>query len=192
MGAPALARRSCVIAGATFGGVADSSLGFGSAWNGTPNGLEEYGIAHNDTLMVLDETSLLPNDQKGRPLAFGEAVMRVMQGQGKKRHGQSVDRWSVPFISTSNASVYALLDPQRRSYAGLHGSPHGHPNAEASRSHFENLYGLKDAAAFGKELFDLATEISAIPFACSSPLDFGPCKRSRWSRRRGREECRQV
>ena len=85
-----------IVAGATFGGVPDSSLGFGSAWNGTPNGLEEYGPAHNDTLMVLDETSLLPNDQKGRPLAFGEALMRLMQGQGKKRHGLSVDRWSVP------------------------------------------------------------------------------------------------
>ena len=54
-----------IIAGATYGGVPDSSLGFGSAWNGTPNGLEEYGPAHNDTLMVLDETSLMPTDQKG-------------------------------------------------------------------------------------------------------------------------------
>ena len=78
-----------IIAGATYGGVPDSSLGFGSAWNGTPNGLEEYGPAHNDTLMVLDETSLMPTDQRGRPLAFGEALMRLMQGQGKKRHGLS-------------------------------------------------------------------------------------------------------
>jgi uncharacterized protein DUF927 len=103
-----------VLAGATFGGDLDSSLGFGSAWNGTPNGLEEYGPAHNDTLMVLDETSLLPTDQRGRTLAFGEGLLRLTQRQGKKRHGLSVDRWSVPFISTSNVSVYALLDHTRR------------------------------------------------------------------------------
>ena len=147
-----------VVAGATFGGVADSSLGFGSAWNGTPNGLEEYGIAHNDTLMVLDETSLLPNDQKGRPLAFGEAVMRVMQRQGKKRHGQSVDRWSVPFISTSNVSVYALLDHTRRAnFQAYTDRLMDVPTPKARASFFENLHRRNDAAAFGKELFDLAT-----------------------------------
>jgi len=35
-----------IIAGATWGGNPDSSLGFGCAWNGTPNGLEEYPPAH--------------------------------------------------------------------------------------------------------------------------------------------------
>jgi hypothetical protein len=65
---------SGIIAGATYGGVPESSLGFGSAWNGTPNGLEEYGPALHDTLVVLDDTSLLPTDPKGRPLAFGEAL----------------------------------------------------------------------------------------------------------------------
>ena len=66
-----------IIAGATNGGVPDSTIGFGSAWNGTPNGLEEYAPAHNQTLMVLDETSLMPTDDKGRALPFGEALMRL-------------------------------------------------------------------------------------------------------------------
>jgi hypothetical protein len=147
-----------IIAGATYGGVPRSTLGFGSAWNGTPNGLEEYGPAHNDTLMVLDETSLMPTDQKGRPLAFGEALMRLMQGQGKKRYGQSVDRWSVPFISTSNLSVYARPDPVRRkSYGAYTDRLADIPTPQGKASFFENLHGSQDEAAFGKKLFDLAT-----------------------------------
>ena len=147
-----------VVAGATYGGVPGSSLGFGSAWNGTPNGLEEYGPALNDTLIFLDETSLMPSDPKGRPLAFGEALMRLMQGQGKKRHGLSVDRWSAPVFSSSNSSVYALLDPQRRkNYPAYTDRLMDIPTPKGKASFFENLHGFKDAAAFGKYLFDLAT-----------------------------------
>jgi hypothetical protein len=147
-----------IIAGATYGGVPDSSLGFGSTWNGTPNGLEEYGPALHDTLMVLDETSLMPTDQKGRPLAFGEALMRLMQGQGKKRYGQPVDRWSVPCISTSNLSVYARLDPVRRkSYGAYTDRLADIPTPQGKASFFENLHGSPDEAAFGTKLFELAT-----------------------------------
>ena len=183
-----------IIAGATYGGVPHSSLGFGSAWNGTPNGLEEYGPAHNDTLMVLDETSLLPNDQKGRPLAFGEALMRLMQGQGKKRYGLSVDRWSVPFISTSNLSVYALLDPKRKkSYGAYTDRLIDIPTPKGRASFFENLHGFKDAAAFGKYLFDLAThEFRLSNSRVPRSTDRRTRKRSRWSRRCGRGECRQI
>ena len=84
--------------------------------------------------------------------------MRLMQGQGKKRHRQSVDRWSVPFISTSNSSVYALLDArQRKSYRAFTDRLVDIPPRRGKASFFENLHGFKDAAAFGKYLFDLAT-----------------------------------
>jgi Domain of unknown function (DUF927) len=153
-----------VVAGATYGGVPDSSLGFGSAWNGTPNGLEEYGPALNDTLIFLDETSFMPSDPKGRPLAFGEALMRLMQGQGKKRYGLSVDRWSAPVFSSSNSSVYALLDPVRRkSYGAYTDRLADIPTPKGKASFFENLHGFKDAAAFGKHLFDLATHHYGYP-----------------------------
>jgi hypothetical protein len=149
-----------VIAGATWGGVPNSTVGFGSAWSGTPNGLEEYGPALNDTLMVLDETSLLPTDPKGKqPLAFGEATMRLMQGQGKKRYQSPVDRWSAPLVSTSNASVYALLDPQRRkNYAAFTDRLTDIPPSKGRTSFFEDLHGHEDAAKFGEYLFYLATE----------------------------------
>ena len=159
-----------IVAGATYGGLPGSSLGFGSAWNGTPNGLEEYGPAHNDTLMVLDETSLMPTDQKGRPLAFGEALMRLMQGQGKKRHGLSVDRWSVPFFSTSNLSVYALLDPHRRkNYRGLHRSTHGHPDTEGQAVVFRGLARVQGRRGIWQtSVRPRDARITAIRFACSS------------------------
>jgi hypothetical protein len=77
--------------------------------------LEEYPPAHNRTLTVLDETSLMPSDEKGRVLSFGEALMRLMQGQGKKRfNSRIVERWSSPLISTSDFSVFHLLDAERR------------------------------------------------------------------------------
>ena len=41
-------------------------------------------------------------------LSFGEALMRLMQGQGKKRfNSRVVERWSSPLISTSNFSVFS-------------------------------------------------------------------------------------
>jgi putative DNA primase/helicase len=154
---------AAIIAGATFGGVPDSSLGFGSAWNGTPNGLEEYAPAHNDTLMVLDETSLLPNDQKGRPLAFGEALMRLMQGQGKKRHGLPVDRWSAPLVSTSNVSVYGLLDPKRReNYAAYTDRLMDIPTRKGRNT------GVRTPRHSANVCSTSRRRTSAIPVACSS------------------------
>jgi hypothetical protein len=153
-----------IIAGATWGGVPGSTLGFGSAWNGTPNGLEEYPPAHKNTLMILDETGLMPSDSKGRVLSFGEALMRLAQGQGKKRFGVDIERWSVPLISTSNRSVYALLDPKRREhYEAYCDRLIDIPSPNHSASFFEDLHGYQDADAFGKYLFDLATENFGYP-----------------------------
>jgi hypothetical protein len=153
-----------IVAGATFGGVPASTLGFGSAWNGTPNGLEDYGPAHRDTLMALDETSLLPTDPKGRTLAFGEALMRLAQGQGKKRYGLGIDRWSNVLVSSSNFSVYALLDAKRREKYGAYTDRLiDIPTPNHSASFFEELHGFKDSSKFGKYLFDLATHNFGYP-----------------------------
>lgn len=90
--------------------------------------------------------------------------MRLKQGQGKKRHGLSVDRWSVPSFSTSNVSVYALLDAQRKkSYGAYTDRVIDIPPPHHSPSHFGVLHGFKDSAAFGKHLFDLATENFGYP-----------------------------
>jgi hypothetical protein len=84
--------------------------------------------------------------------------MRLTQRQGKKRHGLSVDRWSVPFISTSNVSVYDLLDHTRMAnYQAYTDRLMDVPTPNGRTSFFANLHGRKDAATFGKYLFDLAT-----------------------------------
>jgi len=149
-----------IVAGATWGGDPDSSLGFSCAWNGTPNGLEEYPPAHNHTLTVLDETSLMPSDEKGRVLSFGEALMRLRQGQGKKRfNSRVVERWSSPLISTSNLSVFHLLDAQRRkNYGAYLDRLIDIPAPNGSSSFFENRHGFKDDDTFGLHLFELATQ----------------------------------
>ena len=148
-----------IVAGATWGGIPDSTIGFGSTWNGTPNGLEEYAPAHHQTLMVLDETSLMPTDEKGRVLLFGEALMRLMQGQGKKRLNASIERWSSPLISTSNFSVYRLLDAKRREkYEAYVDRLIDIPAPDGSSSFFEERHGYKDDNAFGQHLFDSATQ----------------------------------
>jgi Domain of unknown function (DUF927) len=149
-----------IIAGATWGGNPDSSLGFGCAWNGTPNGLEEYPPAHNQALIVLDETSLMPTDEKGRVLSFGEALMRLKQGQGKERfNSRAVQRWSSPLISTSNFSVFHLLNSERRkNYEAYVDRLIDIPPPDGSSSFFENRHGFKDADTFGLHLFELATQ----------------------------------
>ena len=147
-----------IIVGMALGGIPDSTLGFGSAWNGTPNGLEDYGPALKDTACILDETSLMPTDPRGRTLAFGEALMRLRQGQGKKRYGLSIDRWASLLVSTSNLSVYALLDAKRReNYGAYTDRLMDIPAPNHSNSFFENLHGFKNPAKFGKYVFDIAT-----------------------------------
>jgi putative DNA primase/helicase len=148
-----------IVAGATWGGNPDSSLGFGCSWNGTPNGLEEYAPAHHQTLMHFDETSLMPTDDKGKVMSFGEALMRLSQGQGKKRYNEPPVRWSTPLVSTSNFSVLSLLDAKRKEQYGAYvdrlidiSLPLG------TASFFEDLHGFADADAFSIHLFDLATQ----------------------------------
>ena len=177
-----------IIAGATYGGVPDSSLGFGSAWNGTPNGLEEYGPAHNDTLMVLDETSLMPTDQKGRPLSFGEALMRLMQGQGKKRHGQSVDRWSVPYVQYLELlRVRPARSCSEEELRGLHGSPHRHPDAQGQGVILRGPARVRGCSDFRQvSVRHRDHELRLSHSRVRRSLDFGARSRSRGAGRDGR------
>jgi hypothetical protein len=110
--------------------------------------------------MVLDETSLMPSDEKGRVLSFGEALMRLRQGQGKKRfNSQVVERWSTPLISTSNFSVYALLDQKRREhYEAYVDRLSDTPAPKGSSSFVEDRHGFKDDDAFCQHIFELATQ----------------------------------
>jgi hypothetical protein len=99
------------------------------------------------------------SSDKGRVLSFGEALMRLMQGQGKKRSGRGIERWSATLISTSNFSVYQLLDAKRREqYKAYVDRLIDIPPPVGSTSFFEDLHDFKDADAFGRHLFDLATQ----------------------------------
>jgi hypothetical protein len=64
--------------------------------------------------------------------------------------------------------VYALLDPQRRkNYPAYTDRLMDIPTPKGRTSFFENLHGFKDAAAFGKHLFDLATHNYGYPIRVS-------------------------
>jgi Domain of unknown function (DUF927) len=146
-----------VVAGANWGGDPRSDLGFATSWNGTPNGLEEYPPALHQTLMILDETALLPT-ANGRPLLFAEALMRLAQGQSKKRaNGTFPERWSTPLLSTSNASVIALLDDRNReNYEAFVDRLIDINMPGNSASFYEDLHGFSDKDSFSIHLANIA------------------------------------
>ena len=70
LGRPARRRRG-MLSGSVWGcrrDAGNSEIGFGETWNSTDNKIEVTALAHNDSLLILDETTLAGgSDQKACP-----------------------------------------------------------------------------------------------------------------------------
>jgi putative DNA primase/helicase len=84
-----------------------SDLGFLESWNTTENAVEMTALAHNDVILILDETKKAGSTAAERIKVVLNVIMRLAQQQGKKRltGATAIQSWRFYFLSTSNFSL---------------------------------------------------------------------------------------
>jgi putative DNA primase/helicase len=98
---------AAMVDGSVWGCHRQVELGFLEGWNTTPNAVEVTALAHNDGLLILDETRKAGGNPTKRLEVVLEVTMRLAEQQEKNRlFGATVYRsWRCYFLSTSNFSL---------------------------------------------------------------------------------------
>jgi hypothetical protein len=124
-------------------------LGFGTSWNSKPDALEVAAAGCGNAVLFLDEMSMAKGD-------VIDTIMRLGQGEGKARYTEvSRLKWCLPLLSTSNASVLALLKGSADAAAYIDRLMDV-PMPEGCDCFFEDLHGFQDVAGYCAHLDDLA------------------------------------
>ena len=109
---------AAMVAGSVWGCHRDPAkrqAGFCEKWNTTVNELEVTALAHNDALLILDETKLAAAKEKDRADIVLNVVFRIdgMIEKGRKTNVGSPRSWRCFFLSTSNLPLEQLASPSR-------------------------------------------------------------------------------
>jgi putative DNA primase/helicase len=102
-----------MVAGSVWGchtGAGNMEIGFAETWNTTANQVEITALAHNDCLLILDETTLAGSDDRSRAQVVITVTMKLAQQREKRRMTNvgSARSWRCYFFSTSNLTLDAL------------------------------------------------------------------------------------
>ncbi len=97
---------AAMVAGSVWGCHRQPDKGFLESWNTTANAVEVTALAHNDGLLILDETKAQGNVTKRLELVLN-VTMRLAEQREKKRLGGATEprSWRFYFLSTSNFSL---------------------------------------------------------------------------------------
>jgi putative DNA primase/helicase len=143
--------------GCRFGGSNENA--FAESWNTTRGKLELTALAHNDTLLILDETNVAEHTR-----SVIDAAFNLAEGREKERmtNAKSARSWRCFFLSTSNRTLEQLaeeakvaLDDARRGrlvdvplpatghgmYEELHGSSGGETLTDTLKSRCRSCFG---------------------------------------------------
>jgi putative DNA primase/helicase len=84
--------------------------GFCETWHTTAGKLEHTALAHNDTVLLLDETKLAGDTDKKRGQTVIDVTFRLSEGNERQRltNVGSIRAWRFYFLSTSNLSLAEL------------------------------------------------------------------------------------
>jgi Domain of unknown function (DUF927) len=104
---------AAMVAGSVWGchtGTGDREIGFAETWHTTVNQVEVTALAHNDCLLILDETTLAGSDDRERAQVVTTVVMRLSQLREKQRKTNvgPARSWRCYFLSTSNFTLDVL------------------------------------------------------------------------------------
>lgn len=97
---------AAMVAGSVWGCHRQPDNGFLEGWNTTANAVEVTALAHNDGLLILDETRTQGNVTKRLEVVL-EVTMRLAEQQEKNRlvGAKEYRSWRCYFLSTSNFSL---------------------------------------------------------------------------------------
>jgi hypothetical protein len=104
---------AAMVAGSVWGchrGAGNLEIGFAESWNSTANQIEVTALAHNDSILILDETTLAGPDDRKRAEVVTTVVMALAEQSEKQRmtNPGSARRWRCYFLSTSNLTLNEL------------------------------------------------------------------------------------
>jgi putative DNA primase/helicase len=106
---------AAMVAGSVWGCHTQPDLGFLESWNTTAAEAEITALAHNDGLLILDETKKAGATDAKRAEVIMDVIMRLAEQQEKKRHKHESEyrSWRCCFLSTSNFSLNELATRAR-------------------------------------------------------------------------------
>ena len=130
-------------------------IGFAETWHTTANQLEITALAHNDCLLILDETGQAGSNDPERAQVVTTMVMTLAQLREKQRMTNvgPARSWRCYFLSTSNFTLdglaqrgkVALDDAQRSRLTDV-------PLPSAGKGIYEDLHGFVSGAEFTDDL----------------------------------------
>ena len=149
---------AAIVCGSVWGchrGEGRREKGFAESWNTTGNKVELTALAHNDALLILDETKNAGHDDRKRAQVVAEVTFKLAEHIEKERltNQRSARAWRCYFLSTSNLSLtqfghrggIVIDEAERSRLADI-------PLPEGGRGIYETLHGFADGAALSDEL----------------------------------------
>ena len=164
---------AAMVAGSVWGchrGAGNPEIGFAESWNSTGGKIEVTALAHNDSLLILDETTLAGPDDKKRAEVVTSVVMALAQQTEKQRltNVASARWWRCFFLSTSNFTLDELASRGNVLLNDAHRSRLTDvPLPVGGHGIYENLHGF----ASGDKLTD-ALIVRARKYCGSAGLEF--------------------
>lgn len=129
--------------------------GFAESWKSTAGKVEVTALAHNDSLLILDETKLAGNGGKQRAEVVTEVVLKLAEHTEKERltNIEPARSWRCYFLSTSNLSL-AQLGHEGGIEIGdaEHGRLADIPMPVGGHGLYETLHGFARGEKFSDEL----------------------------------------
>jgi putative DNA primase/helicase len=129
--------------------------GFAESWHSTANKIEITALAHNETVLILDETKRAGRNDKERGQAVQDISFGLAENVEKDRltNTGSVRGWRFYFLSTSN---YSLNDLARRASIEIDDAERGRfvdiPNPDGGHGIYENLHQIANGRKFTDSL----------------------------------------
>jgi putative DNA primase/helicase len=104
---------AAIVAGSVWGchvGAERQEKGFSESWHTTAGKVELTALAHNNTLLTLDETQRAGRNPRQRADAICDTAFSLAEGNERERltNTGSARAWSVYFFSTSNLTFSEL------------------------------------------------------------------------------------
>lgn len=151
------------VAGSVCGG--GGVHGFKRQWRITDNALEGQALAHNDTLLVLDEIS------QAEPKVVSRSAYMLANGQGKGRANvtggtRKVSQWRIVFISTGEETLadYLWRDRLKINAGQAMRLPDIPSDAGCGMKSLEVLHGFDDGAALANHFKTACKDFYGSPF----------------------------
>ena len=156
---------AAMVAGSVWGCHRQPDNGFLESWNTTANQVEITALAHNDGLLILDETKKAGSTPAKRAEVILDVTMRLAEQTEKQRltNATAFRSWRCYFLSTSNESLVELAtkgnveigdadlgrlvdiplpEAGHGIYENLHGAPNGRKLTDHLKSQCRTYFGV--------------------------------------------------